>query len=680
MNIWNTRVVLLLSVLVIAVSAESVPASAEVSDDWSLTLKQPSSGYYGPQDELRMGIPPQIPVKELQQLKLEVDGIDVTSFIESDGNDAVYKPVQPLAWGKHEARVVEYTPDGEIIERGDWTFEVRKTRLFREASLNANLSLTGRERIAQRDQINQPNPFAGNGSLDLNGSVANDFWKANANGQFVYDDPNGNQRNGKKNIDAGDFLLSAQGGPLTVQAGRHSVRADNVLLQNGVNNRGVSATLTTDVLNSSMTGFTMRSSAVTGFQHGFAINNSNDRIEGVTLESYPLASNTGTVKVTGVYVNGNNTEAGAFIGGDTTVMGGNGFGGTVDGVFFSNRLRMRGEYARTRFDFDGKVGSLAPLADHAYTALGSFKILDGFSLANKPMDWTLGAQQRYFGTNYRSVADVTGGISDSKLTQVFTNANWADLSMQGELDQGFDNVSDAPGLPKNRTRLGTMTLGWYPQSKYDEQGMPVIGFFGTPSLTGTVTSQQVLTVTPGAIAATGLDMLTNNLLVDATFTYATWNWHTNYTVTWLGDHTNAIASTRTDNASADLTLPLFNRSLTFNPRLELIRVKNRGTGVDTKTVHPSLTTTVALLENKLNGSIVTDVSRIFTNDGMQDGTTWSVNGSLDWTASQATDYRPGLMLSLSGSYMDTRDRITVVQSFSNYQLFLNATINWNGGI
>jgi len=679
MNV-RLRILFLLPLLAIALLTESMPANAEASDDWSLTLKQPSSGYYSPQDELRMGIPAGIPAEELQQLKLEVDGIDVTSFIESDGNDAVYKPVQPLAWGKHEARVVEYTPDGEIIERGDWTFEVRKTSLFREASLNAALSLTGRDRIAKRDQNDQLNPFSGNGSLALNGSVANDFWKANANGQFVYDDPNGNARNGKKNIDAGDFLVSAQGGPLTVQAGHHSVSADNVLLQNGVNNRGISTTLATDVLNSSVTGFTMRSSPVTGFQHGLAISNPDDRIEGVTMQSYPLASETGTVKVTGVYVDGNGTEAGDFTGGDTTVMGGNGFGGTVDGIFFTNRLRLRGEYARTRFDFDGKSGSLAPITDHAYTALSSFKILDGFSLADKPMDWTLGAQQRYFGTNYRSVADVTGGISDSKLTQVFTNATWADLSMQGELDQGFDNVNDLPGLAKNRTRYGVLTLGWYPQPGYDEQGIPVIGFFGTPSLTGTVTSQQVLTVTPGAIAASRLDTLTNNLVVDATFTYATWNWHTNYMVTWLGDQTNAIASTRTDNASADLTFPLFNRSLTFNPRLELIREKNRGTGVDSKTIHPSLTTNVALLDNKLNGSITTDVSRIFTNDGAQDGTTWSVNGTLDWAASQATDYRPGLILSLIGNYTDTKDRITVAQSFSNYQLFLNATINWNGGI
>jgi len=576
--------------------------------------------------------------------------------------------------------VMEYMPDGEIIERGDWTFEVRKTRLFREASLNAALSMKGHERIAQRDQNDQLNPFSGNGSLRLNGSVANGIWKANANGQFVYDDPNGNSRNNKKNIDIGDFLLSAQGGPLTVKAGHQVVTGDNVLMQSGISNRGLSATLTTNTLNSSVTGFTMRSSPVSGFQHGFAISNPEDRIEGVTVESYPLASETGTVKLTGVYVNGNGPESGNFVGGSTATMGGDGFGGTMDSVLFSNRLRVRGEYARTRFDFDGKSGSLAPLTDHAYAALGSFKILDGFSLADKPMDWTLGVQRRYFGSNFRSVADVTGGFFDTELTQVFTDANWANISMQGELDQSFDNVNNTPGLAKNRTRLGALTLSWNPQTEYNEQGMPVIGFFGTPSLTGTIQSQQVLTVTPGAMAATGLDTLTNTLSADATFMYVTNSWHANYTVTWLGDHTNIIASTRTDNASADITVALFNQNLTFNPSIELIRVKNRGTGVNTKTVHPSLITSVAMLDNKLNGSIITDVERIFTNDNTQDGTIWSANANLGWTASQATDYRPGLTLSLSGSYTDTKNKITVAQSSSNYQLFLNAVIDWNGGI
>jgi len=424
----------------------------------------------------------------------------------------------------------------------------------------------------------------------------------------------------------------------------------------------------------------MRSSPVTGFQHGFAISNPDDRIEGVTLQSYPLAGESGTVKLTGVYVNGNSTESGDFTGGDSTVMGGDGFGGTVDSVFFSNRLRVRGEYARTRFDFDGKTGSLASLTDHAYTALGTFKILDGISLLDKPMDWTLGTQYRYFGTNYRSVADVTGGISDTEVAQIFTNANWAGVSVNGELDQGFDNVSDAPGLPKNRTRLGTLTIGWSPQPDYDQQGMPVVGFFGAPSLTGTVTSQQVLTVTPGTIAATGLDTLTNTLGADAAFTYTTWNWHTGYVVTWLGNHTDATLSTRTDNVNADITYTLFDQRLTLMPQIELIREKTRGTGIDSKTIHPSLTTSVALLDGKVNSSVTADVTRTFTNDNATNGTAWSVNGNLDWAALRATTYKPGLTLSLTGNYTDIHDKVDISKSLSNYQVFLNATIDWNGGI
>lgn len=680
MKRWNIRIVFLLSTLIIITLSESIPVIAAISNDWTVTLKQPSQKYYSPQSELRMAIPPEISIKELQQLKLEVDGIDVTDFIERDGDDAVYRPVQPLAWGKHDIRIVEYMPDGEILERGEWSFEVRKSNLFREASLNANLTLTGMERIAQRNQNTQANPFSGNGSLMVVGSVANDTWKGDGNGEFIYDDVNGNARNGKRSIDMANFLISAQSGPLSVHAGEHNISADNILLQNGINNRGISATLATPAMHSSLTGFTMRSSPVTGFQHGFAISNPNDRIQGLTLESYPMANQTGTIKVTGVYIDGNGTQAGSSVGGDSTTMGGTGAGGTVDGVFFSNRLRLRSEYASTRFDYDGKTGALPSASDHAYTLLASFKILDAASLADHPIDWTLGVQHRYFGTDFRSAADVGGGIFDSEVSQLFTQANWNDLSLNGEVDQGFDNTSAAVDLPTNRTRLGTLTIGWNPQADYDNQGVPIISFFGIPSLTGSITSQQVRTVSLGSIAGIGLDTLTNNLMTDARFTYATWNWHSNYTVTWLENNTDNTLSTRMDNISADSTFAMLDQRLSLMPRIELIREKNRGTLIDLKTIHPSLTVAVALLENTVNGSVTTDMQRIFSNDGNQDNTTWSVNGNLDWNALQATALRPALTLSLMGNYANTKDRITPLLSFNNYQLFLQASINWNGGI
>ncbi len=677
---WNIRIVLLLSTLTIASLSESMPAIAALSEDWSVMLRQPAQNYYSPQGELRMAVPPEVSVAELQQLKLEVDGIDVTAFIERDGDDAVYRPVQPLTWGQHEIRVVEYTLDGEILERGEWAFEVRKSNLFREASLNGDLTLTGKERIDQRNQNNQNNPFSGNGSLKVVASVADETWKAGANADFVYDDVNGNAHNGKRSVDVANFLIGAQSGPLTVQAGEHSISADNILLQNGINNRGVSATLATPVMYSSLTGFTMRSSPVTGFQHGFAINNSDDRIRGLTLQSYPMASQAGTIKVSGVYIDGNGNQAGSAVGGDTTTMGGNGAGGTVDGVFLSNRLRLRGEYASTRFDFDGKAGALAALTDHAYTLLGSFKLLEAVSVAGHATDWTLGVQRRYFGTNFASAADVGSGISDSEVTQIFTQANWGDISLNGEVDQGFDNTSSAIDLPKNRTRLGTVSLGWRPQPDYNDHGIPVVGYFGNPSLTVSATSQQVRTITPGSIAGTGLDTLTNNLIGDAQFTYPTWNWHTNYQVTWLGNHTDSTLSTRTDTVTADGTFAVFDQRLSLVPSIELIREKNKGTLVDTKTIHPSLTANVALLENTLNGNVVADVQRIFTNDGLQDATTWSVYGGLNWSALQANTWRPSLILSLLGSYANTKDRINPLLSSSNYQLFLQASINWNGGI
>lgn len=670
---------LLMAVLLTGSLAEAFTAIADENVD-AITFNPPKLGYFGAQEQLRFSISDQISAEELQQLKLEVDNIDVTSFIVREGNSAIYKPVQPFAWGKHNVRIVQYTGQGEIFIVGEWSFDVRKSKLFREATLNAALNISGVETVAQRDQQAQANPFNGSGTFAMDASVANQAWKATIGGAVTYDGANGNPRNGKRSIDMANFLATAQSGPLTVRVGEHNIQADTLLVQNGINSRGLSASLNSDILSSSITGFAMRTSPVLGFQHGFAIGNSNDRIQGVAFQSFPVANDSATIKVAGLYVYGNGTQAGSVVGGDPTSMGGSAVGGTVDGVFFSSRLRMRGEYAHTKFDFDGAKGALSGVGDYAYSALGSLKLLDNLMLANSPASWVIGFQRKYYGSNFSSVANISGGVYDSEISQLYTQANWADFSLNGEIDQGFDNTNDNAAIPKNRTRVGMLTAGWNPQADYDDQGNPDIGFFGIPSLSASVTSQQVLTVTQGGRAAARLDTLTNSLLADVRFTYAAWNWHSNYTVTWLGNHTDLALSTRTDSASIDAMFSLFNQKLTVSPQLELLREKNRGTHLKLSTVHPNLAITAIILQNKLSGSVSVDATHSFSNDAAQNSTAWQVNGSIDWVAVQAQRQKPGLIFSLKGNYSDLRDRVSVLQSFSNYQLLLNATLDWNGGI
>ena len=60
------------------------------------------------------GIPQDVP----QRLAVELDDIDVTALAALDGSDIVITPAQPIAFGKHTLRLVEYTPDGGIAERG----------------------------------------------------------------------------------------------------------------------------------------------------------------------------------------------------------------------------------------------------------------------------------------------------------------------------------------------------------------------------------------------------------------------------------------------------------------------------------------------------------------------------------------------------------------------------------
>ena len=128
------------SLLLLFSTSSAMAASAT---DWRPTLVKPTDGVFGQSETIHILLPKRLPAETLQHLALELDDIDVTSLVALTGNQADVTPVQPLAWGKHHLRLVEYATDGSIIERGDWTLDVRQSKQFREATLQTNATLNG---------------------------------------------------------------------------------------------------------------------------------------------------------------------------------------------------------------------------------------------------------------------------------------------------------------------------------------------------------------------------------------------------------------------------------------------------------------------------------------------------------------------------------------------------------
>src|SRR5258708_9362258 len=128
---------------------------------WTPEFAMPGGGGNAQTSPLKIrvaGIPEDVP----QRLAGETDDIDGTRLAVLDGVDIVVTPAQPLAFGPHRLRLVEYAPDGSIAERGHWSFDIRKSAAFREAQFQANVTLNATDRVAH------PTPHAAPANVHAN--------------------------------------------------------------------------------------------------------------------------------------------------------------------------------------------------------------------------------------------------------------------------------------------------------------------------------------------------------------------------------------------------------------------------------------------------------------------------------------------------------------------------------
>jgi len=141
---------------------------------------------------------------------LEIDAIDVSSLVVIEGNRVIYAPPSPLIPGMHQLRLVEYAANGDIIELGDWRFEVRQSAAFQEQQTHLAASFNNSYLIV--DDYSSENPdidnYHSNGAVDVVYSARNNNNAIHFQGSLIYEE---NSASGKQ-ADLGHYLLSVDMG------------------------------------------------------------------------------------------------------------------------------------------------------------------------------------------------------------------------------------------------------------------------------------------------------------------------------------------------------------------------------------------------------------------------------------------------------------------------------------
>jgi hypothetical protein len=662
-----------LGVCAVTVVCQCLPLQAQALD-WAPTLMPPPEGqeFRKPDDAFRILIPASVPVEVLQTLRLELDGIDVTQFVTREGEYAVFKLPQALPWGQHELRVVEYAPNGNVLERANWPIQVRKTARFREADVQGNIDLAAFQRMMDD---NLPQPTVGNsqgqGAAAFQGALANEDWRTTGQINFLYDTLSANDRE----VDMGEYLFTNQTPRTFLNVGHHPINSDSMILS-GFNRRGVSGTLSSTDKRGNVTAFAMRTESITGLFHGLGVGNSDHRTSGVVGTYAPIKSDPQKLLLRAEYLEGKGQEAGVGQVGDPSltlgstvydelIAGGDALTLVADGYMLEKKLRLRGEYARTDYDFDGVGTGFGKEDDHAYSVLAQYTP-PGSTVGDKPFNWTVGVSAQQVGTYFKSIANPTLP-SDKRLLSLFGAFNWGGLNVDAFLGQETDNVNDIAGLGSVRTNQFTTNIAYQPQPTADSK--PGWAMFQNPYYAlavGHARSNQV--DAPASTAAGVVDTETVDVFMSATFNPGTWNWGVSQAFSMFDDYADLAADTRDSLTSLNATFMLGER-VTLSPVVQYDFLEDNDNNVDFKTTTAGLSAAVVFIPNKVNGSLNYSYNHIDATDNSIDTNTQTVDAEVAWIVVPAKANKPGLQLFVNGSWQDTEDDVTTLNSQDTYQVF-----------
>lgn len=624
-------------------------------------LEQPQSGFYHPGDPLSFQVPAEMPVEVLQRLSMELDGIDVTSFITREGGKALYRPPQPLAYGPHQVRLVEYLPDGNIVERALFNLEVRKNALFREADATAAVSISATRRLDDDNLSTSVDKGQQQGGANLSTRVANADWQANADMDLIYISQPELTANGRR-VDLAQGLVSAARGPVAVRAGDQSIAASNFIL-NGYARRGVSGSVRLDGLRSEFTGFALRTASINGFAHWPGVTDSGNRTDGILWTTSPLAQNPERLQISATYLNGEGSPDGSSVTGLDEAVTNDASSLVVDSLTWDQRLRLRGEYARSTTDFDASASALDETTDDAFDLLAVYQHPQR-ELQGSAFYWNLGAEHRRVGLDFYSLGNV-GQTADKELNQLFGGLNWGGWSLNGQLAREGDNIDDDPRFPHLYTDIVALTTNYAPLEMPELTGF--MRLFAQPNLS--VTGQHWTRKhedIPLLYAGDRIDDATDAITIALQFVPGTWSWDITHTHTRFNDDANLQPDSLDDYSDVGINLPLSER-VSLGSRLQYDRFKDRDNDTLTTSVGAQANLNVSAMENRLNASLAYTLNRDRTDDGSLDTTNYTIGATTSWIAVQARPNRPGVTLFTQGSYQDAQDL---------FQIFAGLRVDW----
>lgn len=665
----------------------AVPTAAS-----EIELVPASEGGYAPDAPLEFTLR-DVPDDLAYRLNLTLDGVDVTRFIQRDGDVARLVLPHPIESGTRELRLVEVTDDGEIIEMGFWQAEVQPGAWLQEAEFRADLSGEVHRRFADEDLIDPPQRTTTMGAARIEGQMAGNDWDAQLHLPILYRRDRLTQSG--QPWDLADGWLRARRGRFRTEIGHQTPGPSSFALE-GFHRRGVSLAVDVPEIKSQVSAFSLRGDPISGFEEGIGLSDRDRRVNGVTFTSRPLETEGSTVALAGTYVRGRNQSGGSGVSETfSSTMSGTAWSAVADVETWQRRFRVRGEYARSRIDrfVDGPGSSER---DDAYSIFGSLYPFQDLTLGDAPIDFGITASLEEVGAKFGSPANLFIQ-NDYRREQFGGELGWRGFSGRAQYTRTRYNAEGREEDPAFRND-SFETMASY-QVNVDPSGF-LARTLGAPFVEVLWSRNRLKPIsTPDPTGALddsfGFFMPTyadehqrqGSLRIGAI--HQRYDWSLSHTIGRIEDRTRLQPDTRTDLSSLDIGWqPTGSTRLNFSIQRDRYRLEDKGVGTTTWTAN------LGLYQDIIPQRLVMNANASFSQlhgstsfadeaDGFGvfaipklDERMLTFYGALTWTAIQPRPNRPGVTFTLDGVWERREDDVVHSNTRDTFQTFLKVRVDW----
>lgn len=658
-----------LSALIIA--GGILAASSAVAD--IATLNSPArGGALSSGGAISFTLSQDISQDRLNRLFVEFDGADVTGMVAMNGLSVSFQPLHKLSPGDYVLKIYEQKSPGKFNVVQTWT-----VRVAADSAGGGEVygNLEGQYNYLLRDNLEgteKIDPHTGSAVASVTGKTGGQSWDFNSIVNGFYDSKQSNNPPDEEHLMLGEYLLQGRGFSenltTTLRLGNHDTGVAN-LLTDQYYRRGASAQF--DVADRLLlTAFSQDPARAIGVTNVAGFGDDDQRAEGAFAKFFPLESYGKRVFLESGYYYGRGTIGGAGEGVASDPNNeGRGWVVAAEGQTLDDKFNLRGEFAETEFDEDGKGLLVTPEHDNGiraramYAPLGS---LSPYDVADKK--WHLTALYEQYGTFFRSLTNL-GIAQDQERLTLLSDFTEDTLGFTVEAYGVQNNVESELLLPTDRG-IGILSqLSVAPS--YLKNDIAPESFLGRSTFTlgGSVGDEQ-RHETPAGFAGDSLDQTTWTANAGWTVAYEKVTASLAHTYSDFDNRIIVIDSYQTHFTDLSMTCTPTDW-LTVTPALQM-QIEDRDPAESTRKYFAAIDTAAVIIPEKLTNTF--HYSSLL-DDGGAENDVHNVSTEFVWQVKQAQRNDPGYALALSGYYDNQNIDPDSTVNDEHYKVFLSLKVS-----